>query len=254
MNDDTAPRLAGKRVLISGTGRGQGAAAQELFCHHGATVIGCDAIAGAAEATAERLRDVGLSAEGSTVDLADPADAQSWVEDGVGSMGGLDVLYNNAGAPRFASFAELSLEDWRFTIVNELDILFHVTSPAWRFLVDGGGSVINTASVSGELGSTMVGAAAHAAAKGGVLGFSRQLAIEGAPDQVRVNAISPGFIETPGTAVVPADIKKEMIAETSLGRAGTPQDIARYALYLASDESTFVTGTEMFVDGGYSAH
>jgi meso-butanediol dehydrogenase/(S,S)-butanediol dehydrogenase/diacetyl reductase len=98
-------RLAGKRALITGTGRGQGAAAQALFCRAGARVVGCDVIAGAAEQSAERLRRDGLDAVGSTVDLSDPAAARRWVGDAADILGGVDVLYNNAGAPRFAPSA-----------------------------------------------------------------------------------------------------------------------------------------------------
>lgn len=252
-HEPVAHRLSGKRVLITGTGRGQGEAAQELFCLHGATVVGCDVLEGSAEGTAGRLQSRGLSAFGHTVDLANPESARSWVEAAVSQMGGLDVLYNNAGAPKFAAFSEMTLEEWRFTIVNELDILFFVTSPAWRFLIEGGGSIINTASVSALFGSEINGCAAHASAKGGVLGLTKQLAAEGAKDQVRVNAISPGFVETPGTSVVPPDVKAQMIQMHPLRRAATPEDIAQCALYLASDESSFVTGTEIQVDGGLSA-
>ncbi len=196
---------------------------------------------------------MGLAASGFTVDLADPAASKEWVTQGVEQMGGLDVLYNNAGSSKFAPIAEMTVEEWRFTIVNELDILFFVTSPAWAFLRDGGGSVINTASVSASLGSEMNGAAAHSAAKGGVLGFTKQLAAEGAKDQVRVNAISPGFVETAGTSSVPPDMKRHIIQMHPLRRAATTQDIAQCAVFLASDESSFVTGVEIPVDGGFSA-
>lgn len=249
----TAGRLAGKRVLITGTGRGQGASAQEVFCRHGATVVGCDVVEGAAKATAQRLQGMGLAASGFTVDLADPEASKEWVTRGVEQMGGLDVLYNNAGSPKFAPFAQMTIEDWHFTIVNELDILFYVTSPAWVFLQDGGGSVINTASVSALTGSQVNGTAAHSSAKGGVLGFTKQLAAEGAKDQIRVNAISPGFVDTPGTSIVPREVKRQIIEMHPLGRVATTEDIAYCALYLASDESSFVTGVEIPVDGGLSS-
>ena len=168
-------------------------------------------------------------------------------------MGGLDVLYNNAGAPKFAPFAEMTPEEWHFTIVNELDILFYVTSPAWAHLTDGGASVINTASVSALLGSEVNGTAAHSAAKGGVLGLTKQLAAEGAKHKVRVNAISPGFVDTPGTAIVPADVKLQIAKMHPLGRVATGRDIAECALFLASDESSFMTGVELQVDGGLSS-
>jgi meso-butanediol dehydrogenase / (S,S)-butanediol dehydrogenase / diacetyl reductase len=247
-------RLAGKRVLVTGTGGGQGAAAQELFCAHGATVIGCDARAGSAEAQAEMLRDRGLCAFGATVDLSDPGAARAWVEQGVAQLGGLDVLYNNAGAPRLAPFAEMTLEQWRFTIANELDIVFHVTAPAWSHLCRGGGSVINVGSVVADTGVGRLGHAAHCAAKGGVVALTRQLAAEGAAHDVRVNTISPGFVETPGTHAVPPEVKEWVVGSLHmLHRAGTPADVVQLALYLASDESSFVTGVNVPVDGGWTA-
>jgi meso-butanediol dehydrogenase/(S,S)-butanediol dehydrogenase/diacetyl reductase len=246
-------RLAGKRVLITGTGGGQGAAAQELFCRHGATVVGCDINEGAAEQSAAQLQAAGLAASGVTVDLADIDAARAWVTQGVEQMGGLDVLYNNAGASRFAPFGDMTPEQWRFTIVNELDILFYVTSPAWAYLTDGGGSIINTASVAALLGSKMNGAGAHSAAKAGVLGLTKQLAAEGAQHKVRVNAISPGFVDTPGTSNVPPEMKGHIIEMHPLGRVATGRDIAECALFLASDESSFITGVELHVDGGFSS-
>jgi meso-butanediol dehydrogenase/(S,S)-butanediol dehydrogenase/diacetyl reductase len=248
-----SPRLAGKRVLITGTGRGQGAAAQELFCRHGATVVGCDVIEGAAEQSAAQLQEAGLAASGVTVDLTDMDAARAWVTQGVEEMGGLDVLYNNAGASKFASFADMAPDQWHFTIVHELDILFYVTSPAWAHLTGGGGSIINTASVSALLGSEMNGTAAHSAAKGGVLGLTKQLAVEGAKHKVRVNAISPGFVDTPVTSTVPPDVKRRITEMHPLGRVATGQDIAHCALFLASDESSFITGVEFLVDGGFSS-
>ncbi len=248
-----SPRLAGKRVLITGTGRGQGAAAQELFCRHGATVVGCDVVEGAAEEGAARLQEAGLAASGVTVDLADMDAARGWVAQGVETMGGLDVLYNNAGTSQFAPFADMTAEQWHFSIVHELDILFYVTSPAWAHLTDGGGSIINTASVAALLGSKMNGAAAHSAAKAGVLGLTKQLAVEGAKHNVRVNAISPGFVDTPVTSNVPPEAKRVITEMHPLGRVATGRDIADCALFLASDESSFITGVELFVDGGFSS-
>jgi meso-butanediol dehydrogenase/(S,S)-butanediol dehydrogenase/diacetyl reductase len=247
-------RLDGKRVLITGTGGGQGAAAQRLFCGEGAAVVGCDVKDGAAEATAEALRAEGQQAWGRTVDLADPEAARAWVEWGAEELGGIDVLYNNASATALAPFGEMTLEEWRFTIVNELDILFYTTSPAWPHLERSRGSIINTASVCATIGEKTLGFAAHAAAKGGVLAFTRQLAAEGAPLGIRANAISPGFIASPATEVVPPEYRKRVVERLHmLDREGTPEDIAPIALYLASDESAFATGANFVVDGGWTS-
>lgn len=262
MADQTTPsnsssnngRLTGKRVLITGTGGGQGAVAQELFCHHGAHVIGCDLRPGAAAATAAALSAQGLSAEGHDVDLSDPAAAREWVEDSISTLGGIDVLYNNASAAAIAPFSEMTLDQWRFTLTNELEILFTVTSAAWPSLVENRGSVINTASNFGSFGIAAFGSAAHAAAKGGVLALTRQLAAEGAAHRVRVNAISPGFIVTPATSAVPQELKDYVAKSVHLlDDPLEPIDIAYCALYLASDESRRVTGADFVVDAGANA-
>ena len=250
----TPGRLEGKRVLITGTAGGQGLVAQRLFCEHGAAVVGCDVHEGTAEAAADELRARGYSAHGRTVDLSDPDAARDWVEWGAAEMGGIDVLYNNAGSTALAPFAEMTLEQWRFTIANELDLLFYTTSPAWPHLVRSRGSIINTASICASIGERTLGFAAHAAAKGGVLAFTRQLAAEGAQFGIRANAISPGFIDSPATRVVPADYRRRVVERLHmLPREGTPEDVANLALYLASDESSFATGANFVIDAGWTA-
>ena len=244
-------RLEGKRILITGTGGGQGAAAQRLFCQHGAHVIGCDVTPGAAAATAAELSEQGFHAEGHDVDLADPQAAKTWVETSIETLGGIDVLYNNASAPAIAPFHEMTLDQWRFTMVNELEILFTVTSAAWPQLMKTGGSVLNASSGNASMGVAPMGFAAHAAAKAGVLGLTRQLAAEGAQYGIRVNAVTPGFVESPGTSGMPQEIKDYFSQRINLlPGAIQPVDIAYCALFLASDESRMVSGSEYIVDSG----
>jgi NAD(P)-dependent dehydrogenase (short-subunit alcohol dehydrogenase family) len=253
MHEQINGRLAGKRVLITGTGGGQGAAAQELFCRHGARVVGCDLRPGTATATADALATQGLSAVGHDVDLSDPEAARAWVHDATAALGGIDVLYNNASAPAVAPFDQLTLDQWRFTLVNELEIVFTVTSAAWSSLIDGGASVINTSSSNGTFGIPL-GFAAHGAAKAGVLGLTRQLATEGAQHRVRVNAITPGFVNSPATHDMPRQVREYILNSVHLIPAAIePIDIAYCALYLASDESRFVTGADFVVDAGSAA-
>lgn len=250
----TGNRLSGKRVLITGTGRGQGETAQELFCRQGATVFGCDAVDGSAEAVAERLRSEGLPASGTTVDLSDEEAAAAWVGDAVAEMGGLDVLYNNAGRPVFAFFGEMTFSQWRETLSNELDLIFTVTNAAWPHLQRNGGSIVSTGSISAHLGFGRVGSAAHSAAKGGVIALTKQLAAEGEAHGIRANTISPGFIETPGTSAVPPEYREWLVEATQfVHRAGTPLDVAMLAIFLASDESSLITGADFTIDGGTMA-
>jgi NAD(P)-dependent dehydrogenase (short-subunit alcohol dehydrogenase family) len=159
-------RLRGKVALITGTAGGQGLAAARLFEREGATVVGCD-----------------LQDPDNPVDLGDPVQARAWVNEAAERHGGFDVLYNNAAAPKFASIADLTDEDWHFTIHNELDLVFYIPSAAWPHMVArGGGSIINTGSISGmsSLPATP-GNFAHAATKGAVIALTRELALEGTP-------------------------------------------------------------------------
>ena len=171
-------RLADKVCFVTGTAGGQGLAAAELFAAEGATVMGCD-----------------IKLDG--IDLADPEQAAGWIERGVASEGGIDVLYNNASATRVGRFEDVTWDDWQFTLRNELDLIFTVTKAAWQHLIArGGGHVINTPSVSAHRGALFQEQAAHGAAKGGVLSLTRHLAASGARHGIRVNAISPGLTRT----------------------------------------------------------
>ncbi|MBD0863054.1 SDR family oxidoreductase [Gordonia sp. zg691] len=251
----SAGRLAGKRVLITGTGGGQGEAAQAMFVREGARVIGCDVQAGRAEATANSLASAGHDAWGTTVDLTDPAAAAAWVEEGAERLGGIDVLYNNAAGFGFAPFPDITYEMWKHVIDVELNLVFTVTSPAWKHLVaSGAGSIINVGSISGIRGVAPLGQAAHSAAKGAIIALTKSLAAEGAEHGLRVNAISPGFVASPATdAAVDEQGRNYMLGLHLIKRAGTGDDIASLATYLASDESSWVTGQNMVIDGGWSS-
>jgi len=250
-------RLDGRAVLITGTAGGQGAAAARLFAAEGATVVGCDLDAQRAMAVAAAITaDGGAMRAFAPVDLADPDSAAVWVADAVAFAGGIDVLYNNASAPRVGPFGELSWEDWRFTQRNELDLIFTVTRAAWPHLVArGGGVIINTASVAAHRGATFIEQAAHGAAKGGVLAMTRHLAASGARHRIRANSISPGLIVTPQIAPFldePGHSVHEMLHTHPLGRLGEPDDVARVALFLASDDAAYLNAVDIVVDGGQS--
>ena len=252
--DSVGQRLKGKRVLITGTTKGVGIAAQELFARHGAYVIGCGRTPGVAEANAEKISALGLKAEGYDVDLSDPNAAKAWVDMAADRMGGIDVVVNNASKPEFAPFGEMTFAQWKKSLQNELDLVFTVTNAAWPHLIKaGGGSIINVSSNNGTAGVGGTPQAAHAAAKAAVIGLARQLAAEGAPFGIRVNALSPGLIETPGSDGAPSEMVNYIIHEMQVnGRPLTPMDIAYGLLFLASDESRFITAIDMPVDGGSS--
>jgi meso-butanediol dehydrogenase / (S,S)-butanediol dehydrogenase / diacetyl reductase len=245
-------RLSGKRVLITGTAGGQGSLAQRTFCEEGAAVVGCDLREGGAEHVAAELTSEGYQAWGRTVDLSDPGAAREWVDWGVSQLGGLDVLYNNASATDFAPFGDMTVEVWQFSMRNELDTVFYVTLAAWKHMVDRGGSIINVGSSSGIVADASLGQSAHMVAKAGVLAFTKQLAAEGGPHGIRVNSISPGYIATPATDDHPENLKRYLLDQQFLRRMGTPKDIVPAAVYLASDESTFATGANLVIDGGWT--
>jgi NAD(P)-dependent dehydrogenase (short-subunit alcohol dehydrogenase family) len=242
--------LAGKVVLITGTAGGQGRVAAQVFTREGATVVGCDVNADGNEETRRLVgQGGGEMLATAPVDLGDPEQATRWVREAAEVCGGIDVLYNNAGAPRFGPIAELSVDDWDFTIRNELTLMFHTCRAAWPYLVArGGASVVNIASYSAVNGPP--GSTAHAAAKGGVVSFTRALAVEGGPYGIRANTILPGLVDTPASRrAAGPELFARLCSQSRLGRAATPEDVVACALYLASDESSIVTGTEMIVGG-----
>jgi meso-butanediol dehydrogenase/(S,S)-butanediol dehydrogenase/diacetyl reductase len=251
-----ADRLTGRVALITGTGGGQGRAAAVQFAREGAVVVGCDLKREGAQETVELVRaEGGRMHSMAPVDLGDAAQARRWVAQAAELESGFDILYNNAAAPKFASIAEMSDEDWHFTIRNEVDLLFYVTSAAWSHLVArGGGSIINTGSISGMSSNPSTpGSFAHAAAKGAVIAMTRELALEGAPHNIRANSISPAMVESPATAgqLENPDFRRNHLASIMLARTGRPEDVAHAAVYLASGESEWVTGSNLVVDGGY---
>jgi meso-butanediol dehydrogenase / (S,S)-butanediol dehydrogenase / diacetyl reductase len=249
-------RLEGKVALITGTAGGQGRAAARLFAREGARVIGCDLNAEGNRETTELVRSDGGSMLGlEPVDLGDPLQAESFVERAAAEWNGLDIVYNNASAQRFTPFGSISSDDWDFTMRNDLYLPFLVTRYAWRHLVDrGGGSIVNISSGAGLLVSRSLPMAAHSTAKAGVNGLTRALAAEGAPHQIRANSICPGVIETPVSAdYLASEAGQEVARAIPLGRIGKPEDIVYCALYLASDESSYVTGATFVVDGGTTA-
>lgn len=251
-------RLLRKRVLVSGTGGGIGRATAMLCAREGAHVVGCDLNAAASQETVALTRAEGGRMDAvAPVDLATQAGARAWVDAAVELAGGIDVLVNNASAIRFGSIESLSYEDWSFTIRNELDLVFLTTQAAWPHLREsGGGAVVNVASISASRGAFFMPQNAHGAAKGGVLALTYQLAVEGGPDGIRVNAVSPAMTETPHTSPMlrsPDGPAARIVERTPLRRWGQPEDVAHAIVFLASDEAAHVTGANIPVDGGAAA-
>jgi meso-butanediol dehydrogenase/(S,S)-butanediol dehydrogenase/diacetyl reductase len=248
-------RLAGKSVLVTGTGGGIGRATAVLCAREGAHVVGCDLNDGPSQETVDLVRAAGGRMDAvAPVDLASEEGAGRWIEEAVGIAGGIDVLVNNASAIRFGAVDQLSYADWSFTMRNELDIVFLVTRAAWPHLVSGGGgSIVNIGSITASRGAWFMPQNAHGAAKGGVLGLTYQLVVEGGPHNIRVNAVSPAMTETPQTSPMlhdPDGPAEQILSRVPLRRWGQPEDVAKAILFLASDDASHISGANLPVDGG----
>lgn len=241
-----AGRLDGKIAVITGTGSGQGRVAAQLFAAEGATVFGADVDA-AGQAETERL----VAMTGAVVDLTDDAAVKRWID----SIGPIDILYANAGATRFNSVADTTFDEWSWVLRHELDIVFLPVHHAWPHLREGG-SIVLVGSTAGITGSRTNRRIAHTATKGGVVAMTKQLAAEGAGRGIRANCVSPGMIRTPATEgdLLADDHPMRAIASAiPLGRIGDPVEVVRAALFLASDEASYITGANLVIDGGWSA-
>ncbi|HEX3463503.1 MAG TPA: SDR family NAD(P)-dependent oxidoreductase [Candidatus Elarobacter sp.] len=246
-------RLHDKVCVITGTGGSIGRAAALRFAGEGALVVGCDTSVEAAEETVRLVRAAGgAMASLHPVDLTAVQDCQRVVDGAVLEYGRIDVLFNNAAFAHFNWIEEISEEEWHANTRSEVDLVFFLTKAAWPYLKHAGGSVINMASLTGWRAFRVLPGLAHATAKMGIVGMTRQLAMEGSSYEIRVNSISPGIIETAQTRAQlnDADWRDSIIGETLLGRLGKPEEVANVALFLASDESSFITGIDIKVDGG----
>lgn len=249
-------RLAGKVCVITGTGGSMGGAAAEIFAREGAKVVGCDINPDAANACMERVRGAGgamVSLE--PCDLRDPAACDALVALALEAHGTIDVLFNNAADAAFAWIEDLSHEAFSATLDGEVQIVFNLTKAAWPVLKLRGGSIINMASVSAWSTYKVLPGLAHAAGKGAVLSMTRHLALEGRHHGIRVNSLSPGLIETGATRALlqMPEFAETMIDKIMLGRPGRPEEVAAAALFLASDESSFMTAADIRIDGGTTA-
>jgi 3alpha(or 20beta)-hydroxysteroid dehydrogenase len=234
-------RVDGKVVVVTGAAGGQGAAEAAALAQEGAIVVGTDLAAEAAVPDGVEYRRADVEREDDWRELA------AWLDQ---KHGRVDGLVNNAGIPFRGRLLEIERADWeRVLAVNLTGALLGIQAVAP--LMSAGGSIVNVSSVA-ALGGYH--AAAYTVSKWGLRGLTRVASLELGPRGIRVNTIFPGFIETPMTATVPPAFRTANIAETPLGRTGTPDEVAPLVVYLISDESAYVSGAEIAIDGGQTAH
>ena len=252
---NTDGRIAGRTALVTGAGSGIGKAMALVFAHEGAKVMASDINEDSARAVAAQIEDSGGEARHLRTDTTKEDDVKAAIQATVDAWGRLDVLANNAGigGPQYA---------WDQVIaVNQSGVFYGCLHGLNQMISQGGGgSIVNTASMAGLIGAMVPGfpggfGYAYIAAKHAVIGLTKQFGLDGAPHNVRVNAICPGWIDTP--LIDPLRQAQPMldwaVQNTPMGRLGRPEEIARAALFLAGDDSSFMTGAYLVVDGGWTA-
>lgn len=251
-------RLAGKTAVITGGASGIGRSSALLFAAEGANVVVADVDEGAGTELVREIENVGGSALFVTADVSDAAQVQKLVAAAVANFGGLTTLYNNAAPVNLVTESDRSVTELAEDVFDRMwAVITRGTFLVCKYGIpelirSGGGSVINTSTVDAVVGQG--GYDAYAAAKGGVLSLTRAMAVAYAPHRIRVNAILPGFVRTPASEPwLSKEASRRVIESLHLTRLGEPEDIARFALYLASDDSEYVTGGWHMIDGGFSA-
>jgi len=252
-------KLEGKIALITGAASGMGATAAQLFAAEGARVIVND-VSSAGEGVAEGIRTSGGDALYIRSDVSDTKQVQRMMARIAKVYGRLDVLYNNAGIgpPQDTKVHDLDEAVWDRVLSVNVRGMFLCSKYAIRLMLDKprrGASIVNTASISGIIGNSTVHASAYTVSKGAVMALTRQIAVSYAAEGIRCNAVCPGPIETPILAPFFArpGIRRRFEKRVPLGRIGQPEDVARLALFLASDDSSFMTGSFVVIDGGVTS-
>jgi meso-butanediol dehydrogenase/(S,S)-butanediol dehydrogenase/diacetyl reductase len=242
-------QLEGKTAIVTGGSSGIGKAIAAAYVEAGADVVIANRTASEGTAVADDL-----DCEFVRTDVREYEEVETLVETTVDEFGKLDVMVNNAGIASETPVEEMGLDEWRGVVQTDLDGVMHGTKAALPYLEATDGCIINTASIYGLVGGK--GAAAYSAAKGGVVNFTQQVAVDYADEGVRVNSICPGFVETPMTEeLLESERFYSYVRDnTPMNRPAQPEEIAPLAVFLASDGASYLTGANIPIDGGWTAH
>ncbi len=244
--------LQDKVAIITGAGSGFGRATAELFAKEGAKIVAVDLNQDTANQTAQAIVDAGRQAIGVAADVANEENVKAFIDAAINEFGKIDILFNNAGIYAPGNVETTSIEDWNRSVNVNMTALFLAAKHAMPHLLESKGNIINTASAGGIIG--FPDAVAYATTKGAVISFTRAVAVDYADKGVRSNAICPGTGETGMTKElleVP-EIRDGFLAPIPMKRLGQPEDIANAALFLASDQASYITGHALPVDGGWT--
>lgn len=245
-------KLEGKVAIVTGAGRegkGIGRFVALALAQEGADIAIADFVPDAAEAVAEAVRSLGRRAVAVRANVADPADAETIVQRTLDELGKVDILVNNAGITRDALIARMSEQEWDMVLDTNLKGTFNCTKAVTRtMLKQRSGKIVNMASVMGIIGNP--GQANYSASKAGVIALTKTTARELGSRGVNVNALAPGFIQTAMTDELPDSVRDSIADQIPLNRLGTPEDVAKLVLFLCTEDSSYITGQVINVDGG----
>lgn len=243
--------LKDKVAVITGSARGLGKEIALMYAKNGAKVVvnySADSSKENADHIAEQIKEMGTEAIAIQADISNHIEAKNLIDEAVRAFGTIDILVNNAGITKDMILLRMTEEEFDRVVAVNLKGVFNCTKHASRIMLKSGGSIINMTSVIGLAGN--IGQCNYAASKAGIIGFTKSAAKEFASKNIRVNAIAPGFIETDMTDVLPETIKENALRNIPLNRLGHAEEVAKVALFLASDLSSYVTGEVIRVDGG----
>lgn len=245
--------MKNKTVIITGAASGIGKATATLFAKQGANVIVSDIQESEGNAVVKDIITAGGKASFFKTDVSKPEEMEALVNFAVKTYGKLDVAVNNAGiGGELNPIADMSIEGWQKVIAVNLNSLFYgMKYQIQAMLKSGGGSIVNISSILGAVG--FAGSAGYTAAKHGVVGLTQTSALEYSAQNIRINAVGPGFIDTPLLNALDAEMKKQIVALHPIGRLGKSEEVAELIYWLSSDKSSFVTGSYYPIDGGYLA-